>query len=169
MANNYIWDITRFVTYMLPSFLRKSRQVAWLKALLKPIDTLNADLVQFNADTRYALNFTGQVISLERLLNDKFDNSLRRIFIGDGNNTEVILARTGSNALPATEQLAYRTGASAYTGEDFNVFVTSQGGSNQLFDFQVNIPTALVYDAGKLKSYLTTYKRAGKKYKIVTF
>lgn len=167
--NNYSWNLDRFVTYMLPSFLRKGRQVAWLKVLLSPVDTLNNDLVQFNADTRYALNFTGQVISLERLLNDKFDNTLRRIFISDGNNTEVFLGRTGSNNLPIPEQTAYRTGAGAYTGENFTAFRTSQGGSNQIFDFQINVPVALVYSAGKLASYLTTYKRAGKKYRTATF
>jgi hypothetical protein len=154
---------------MLPSFLRKSRQVAWLKALLKPIDTLNADLVQFAADTRYALNFTGQVISLERLLNDQFDTTLRRIYIGDGNDTEVSIARTGSSNPPSPEQIAYRTGASAYTGENFFVFSTSQTGSNQLYNFTINIPSALVYDTGKLNALMGKYKRAGKKYKIVTF
>lgn len=167
--NNYSWDITKFVTYLLPSFLRKAKQIAWIKACLAPMNTLNADLVQFVTDTRYRLNFTGQVISLQRLLNDKFDNTLRRIYIGDGNNIEKFVARTGSNNPPAPEQKVFATGASSYAGEDFAIFATSETGSSELYDFTINIPSALTYNANTLNALVNIYKRAGRKYKILTF
>jgi hypothetical protein len=167
MANNYSWDLTRFVTYMLPSFLRKTKQISWLKALLAPMDRLNSELVTFATDTRYALNFTGQVISLERLLNDTFDNSLRRIYISDGNRQEKFVALTGSNNPPTPEQVIFRSEASSFTGENFAVY--SQSDSNQVYDFQVNVPTGLSYNAGQLNALMNKYKKAGKKYNIATF
>ena len=162
MANNYTWDFTKLVTYLLPSFLRKDRQISWLKAICAPTNTLHSAFETFVTESLYAQNFTGQVISLERLLNDQFDNTLRRIYITDGNREEVFIFNTGAGFAQNNETFFYNGSA---TGEKY----TFSGDSALLHDVVVNVPTGLVYDSIKLNALVRKYKLAGKKYIIQTF
>ena len=69
------------ILYLLPSLLRQARQVAWLKALLTPLLSLQlrfADLVRASLTE---LSYNGQTLQLQRALNDRFDHAFRRILI----------------------------------------------------------------------------------------
>lgn len=163
MANNYTWDFTKLITYLLPSFLRKAKQVAWLKALCAPTNTIHTAFTTFTTEKIYEQNFTGQVISLERLLNDTFDNSMRRIYLSEGNREELFVFNSGEGFAAGNESFVF---VGSGTGEQ-NIFLGDN--STLLYDFVVNIPTGLSYDSARLNALIRKYKLAGKKYIIQTF
>jgi len=162
MANNYTWDFTKLVTYLLPSFLRTDKHIGWLKSLCTPTNTKHTEFVTFTEEKLYEQNFTGQVISLERLLNDQFDDTLRRIYITDGNREEVFIFNGSGGFAVGNETFAYfesGTGAYSFLGDN----------SSLLYDFVVNVPVALTYDSAIFNRLIAKYKLAGKKYIIDTF
>jgi hypothetical protein len=75
--------IHEMITALLPWFLRKPVINAYMQALCTPIGDVNSELVSYASESLYRVAITGQVIYLERLLNDLFDNTLRRIYITD--------------------------------------------------------------------------------------
>lgn len=52
---------------------------------------VNEDYAQFEIDYREDVTYTGQTISLEKKLNDRFDNELRRINIQDGTTYNTVV------------------------------------------------------------------------------
>jgi hypothetical protein len=83
--SRYIIDFASLAKLLLPPFLRQAKMLSWLRALVKPIQSLN---IRFNAlmsRIRYRMRFNGQVMYLKHILNDFYDPVLRRIYLGDGN------------------------------------------------------------------------------------
>lgn len=60
------------------------KHLGWIKSFLSPLQTLINTFRDFAVETFYKLHITGQVVYLEHYLNDQLDNTLRRIYIGDG-------------------------------------------------------------------------------------
>jgi hypothetical protein len=69
---------------VVPSFFRKTRIMALFRALLTPLLAIYVWFSAFRNENIYNLAHNSQVCRLRKLLNDKFDNTLRRITIGDG-------------------------------------------------------------------------------------
>lgn len=74
-------DWGKTLLMLLPPLLRKPKQVTWLKVLLKPLDNLYDD-------TLYKMQHNGQVMYLEKVLNDIF-NPGARYFYSDSINTKM--------------------------------------------------------------------------------
>lgn len=74
-------NITQIIKENTPPILLQPIQQKWLEVLLSPIAYLFELHQEYRIQKLYELDFTGQVISLERLLNDKFDSTQRRIII----------------------------------------------------------------------------------------
>lgn len=85
-----IWDrvytlsFNKFGVHMLPMDLRKPKMVAWVNSMLKPVANLHTNFINYRRKTVYKIDHTSQVFSLEKVLNDAFDQSERRIYIVDG-------------------------------------------------------------------------------------
>jgi hypothetical protein len=84
----YKVDFKKLAILMLPTFLRKPIVVAYLQSLLVPIDSVYYNWSVFRNDNIYKMQHNGQICYLRKALNDKFDPSLRRIYIGNGNRYE---------------------------------------------------------------------------------
>lgn len=80
----YDINLNDLVIHCLPIGLRKSRQIAWLRSLIKPVVNLHTQFINYRRDALYKIDHTPQVFSLEQVLNDAFDVQLRRIYISDG-------------------------------------------------------------------------------------
>lgn len=80
----YTLDFKRFSIHMLPMDLRKPKMVAWVNSLLKPVANLHTKFINDRRKTVYKIDHTSQVFSLEKVLNDAFDQQERRIYIVDG-------------------------------------------------------------------------------------
>lgn len=136
---------------------------AWLYSLIQPIIELYAIFSSYRIQALYTLSFTGQVIYLEKLLNDTFNNGGTEIFIEDGIlKIAPFLFNTAEDADPfyvfntaeTSEANLYLYNTAEYTGN---------------LDFIVKVPTALVFDDNHMKSLINKYKLAGKNYTIQTY
>lgn len=78
------WNISTWKTRQLPTDLRTERQQDWLTALLRGVRYLYVAFVGWVADMRYELRSDGTVWQLEKVLNDRHDRVLRRIYIEEG-------------------------------------------------------------------------------------
>lgn len=75
-------NFTYLIMNLIPPILRRTKQVAWLQVITSYLLIIyNAYIVYRNQTVQYQ-NFTGQVIYLEKRLNDYFDTF--GIFISDG-------------------------------------------------------------------------------------
>ena len=85
MANNiptrYRVDFERLVMLLLPSLLRRPRQLAWLSLLTMPVRNLYRRFITYEATVRRELSYNSQVLLFEAALNDRFDPAVRRIYI----------------------------------------------------------------------------------------
>lgn len=87
-------DFQRLSKQLLPHFWRDTittdaDKVIWLNyycMLFSGLQYSNDDLVNFCAEIRNRLGYSGQHLALEELLNDNYDPTLRRIYIEELNN-----------------------------------------------------------------------------------
>lgn len=167
MAQNvYIVDYDKLIKLSLPTFLRGDIIYAWLKALLQPVKELYNAFVIYKDDAVYRVSHNGSVTLLQKVLNDKFDNSERRIYIKNVEQTDALRFFT---AAASKEQPFNSNTRGAYIG-----FRSGIGFDPNAADFVVHIPieyqsadpTELEKFLIKVGSQLDYYKLFAKKYRI---
>jgi hypothetical protein len=140
-----------------------SRHLAWIRALMAPLSSLNITFMTNVNDIRYRLNLTGQVIYLEHWLNDLFDNNLRRIYITDGDATSPLFL---FNKADTQEPVTIYNKSEAQPP----VYLTNRVESEGQVDFIIHIPFEIATSQAtlvpKLKSATNIYKPAGRRYSI---
>ena len=82
--NYYNVNFGQLAAAILRPFYRTQFNLRWFIALLSPLQTLHAYFLSFRESRLYKIEHTGQVWSLENVLNDAFDTDARRIYITDG-------------------------------------------------------------------------------------
>jgi len=134
---------------------------SWLYSLIQPLIELYAIFSSYRIQALYTLSFTGQVIYLEKLLNDTFNNGGTEIFIEDGGKIAPFIFNTEENE---PDLFIYNTEENE---PDLFIYNTEEYPGN--VDFIVKVPTALVCDDNHMKSLINKYKLAGKNYTIQTY
>lgn len=157
----YTWNIRFWVERILPSFLRKPIQIAWIYSLLKPLDDLNQDFLDKVLFLDRKSKFNSQQMKFAHVLNDVFDSSSRRIRV-----------ETVSKSVQAT----YIFLSSENETPEY-VFLASEGQTplylrtkqelDELKGFVVYVPSSLSSEEARLKSWINYYKLADKTYKII--
>lgn len=149
---------------LFPVQIRGAKNVAWIGALLAPMQSLNALFVVLATGIRYYLGFTGQVGNLEHLLNDQFDDTQRRIYITDPAGTYVFT----TFVFNAIEQ---QPTATIYNTSEVSASATAVlRNLSEVFaagiDFIVKIPVSLNTSAFKTKmgALINRFKQAGRTY-----
>ena len=79
----YQIDWNKLPVILLPTFLRKQKQIAWLKSLFQPIKNIHSQFLDFRSKSNYKIDHTSQTGSIEQVLNDAHDQGERRIYIVD--------------------------------------------------------------------------------------
>lgn len=75
-------DVPALALHLLPALLRRGPRLrAWLLALVAPLAEVYDRFLAHYYATRRELSYTGQTMSLEQALNDRFDPAFRRIVI----------------------------------------------------------------------------------------
>ena len=155
-------------SYLVPYQLRKSRTVEWIGALLQPLQSLNDGFVEWAADVRYFLAFNGQVVYLEHVLNDTFDNSLRRIYIDDPAGNIAITTYVHNKVEQQPPLYLYNVDDAS----NENPLVYNQA---ELFvsddDFIVYVPVGIFNPTVEvqMRDLIDQYRIAGKRYSFLTF
>jgi hypothetical protein len=153
-------DFRKLIIWLLPVNLRTGRHVAWLLALLSPLQTRYTLFNARRAASIYMLGITPQVCCLEKMLNDRYDPDLRRINIADNSRMQRVYLYLEDEQKPLYIPLA---------SEDPTVYLGTMAEMEaREADFVVNVPYAVAYNEPEMRGLLDTYKLAGKMYDIVT-
>lgn len=155
---NNIFQINwfRLVKMLVFPAVQKPVLLAFINALLAPIRTKYNNFIQFKTDTDYRVQHNGQVCYLQKMLNDKFDNSLRRIRVQN---------------VPAKPRLSFYQpeddkSVFFYEDEPLVHFYTPNSYYNE-FDFEVLIPTSLSHYNDQIATEINYYKIYSKNYQII--
>lgn len=152
-------DYYQLIQLVLPTFLRRPCLSVLLNSLAYGIkDLYDTSFCKNREDNIDRLECTGQVCKLRGMLNNRFDNSLRRIRIGEPGE--------GRNFSYALDNNAYNNGH-LYAAD--TTVISSD--NEMLLDnsrFTVELPSEFnIPDTeNKLKNLLNTYKLVSKKYII---
>lgn len=148
---------------MVPVLYRKDRLVHFLIVLLKPIASIYTLFFDFRLYLIKKMKFNGQVIVLENMLNDLFDNSLRRI--------RIITITDRLRKVYVYQSIESKPLYIFRTSENLPVYIsTLQEYQNMSgFDFIVEVPknvwSGSILD--QIKKIVFYYKLAGKKPKFI--
>lgn len=154
--SNKIYDINhnKLVIWLLPNKLKLPVITNWLQALIKPVVTLYLAFKRYRDAKIYQLTITPQVCYLERLLNDRYDNSLRRIYIEDSVDKLPLYIYVAAELKPV-----YLGSKIIYTNAETGLAPN---------DFIIHVPIALQFnfEEPEMLSLVKNYKLAGMTPKI---
>jgi len=80
-SNVYIIDFERLINWLNATFLRAPKYIKYLQAILTPLQRFYNNFMLYKADAIYRVSHNSQKCYMQKVLNDKFDNDLRRIEI----------------------------------------------------------------------------------------
>ncbi len=141
-----------------PSRLRRPFMFLWLNALVAPIRWLYTEFVKYRHLANYKMEHNGQVVYLQKVLNDRFDVALKQIRISDGTKYDWTYLFQSLENKPQylNKILLYDHLSYGITGADFQVHVPS--------GIPIWTNSSLM---AEFRSLLNYYKLAGKRYKLV--
>lgn len=156
-------NIKRHVSRTVPPFWRKLFTLSWLEVLLWPVVTLNETFVAWVDQKRIELNYNGQTIILEAMLNDLFDPTERRIRIQH-----------------TTSEREYDYFVSEGQAADFDYFISEaeparydyyQSEMVELIieGFRVSLPMGLMSQEDQIRGNILKYKLATIEYGLTYF
>lgn len=184
----YKVNFYKFIKILLPPFLRKERQMAWLYTLLKPLVQDHNTFISYREKTIDELKHNGQTYKLEHLLNMKFDTAYKQEFLA---NKEAFAIRK-NNKIYIKDNLSSAAGNEffLYMGDETNeqnkknFHSKNEALEQQLFlreefmvegmeDFIVVYSPELIEDKdsiklGRLKALVQKYKLAGLQFKAIS-
>jgi hypothetical protein len=157
-SNSYNLDFTRLVTWLTPKAFRKPKLAILLQAIVFPFVWLHANFLKYREAKIYQITITPQVCYLERMLNDRFDSSLRRISIGDA---------VWHLPLFIYQEAELKPQALFLESENHPRYVFTEGeAGSALNDFIVLVPSAVSFSDAEMRAMLDSYKLFGTSYTI---
>lgn len=157
----YVINYSKLILHRIPVDLRFDDVVAYLNLLVSPIVYVYTLLLSLREQLIYRLTITPQVVYLEKLLNDRWDNAERRIYIIDGPQYDLLYLYTKAELQPVH---FYRA------SEDQKVFIFTKGEASQItFDFVIYVPNDVTFDTAEMTALVKDYRLAGKLFTIQTF
>lgn len=154
-------DIDKLSKWMLPLRLRTVLLVDLVKCAVKPTKQVYQQFLAHRSENIYEIVHNGQVCKLQAVLNDRFDNTLRRVYIIDGLVILPLFTYKRIEAKPVYMRKRSEATGIRYMRKRSEL---SLGGT-----FIVMVPTVLVFDMHEMKALTNKYKQAGKAYTIQTF
>jgi hypothetical protein len=162
-------DYQRLVNMLLPFTLRKHdlhlplperrhALLSWLHVLLAPVKRVYMEFLIYRHRVNYQMDHTGQVVYLEKVLNDRFDGAAERIRIQDGPKLDwMYLFRTDEKKPKYLKKIHLHNRLSyGDQGADFEVYIPA--------DVPIWTHSGLMAECHSLINY---YKLAGKTYQLI--
>lgn len=148
--NIYNINYGRLVVWLLPNALRKTRLIAYIEALIKPVTSAYLAFRHYRNARLYELAITPQVCYLEKMLNDRYDPLQRRICIVDSVDQD-----PQHIYLAAENKPVYLGVKTIYTMGETSILYP--------FDFFVQVPVVLqgTFQVPEMLQLVNTYKLAG--------
>lgn len=173
---NINWPL--LILRLLPVERRRQMRMEWLRSLLAPFMALYNSFLVYREGTHYKLQFTGQIIYLERLLNDQF-NAGNPAYDTNGIPIGIYITDPTDNLIPVYvwNKIEVRPPLYLYNASESAdpVYLRNQVEFEGNYEYIVNVPIALgnvITDtllAAKMRGWLNIYNIAGKRYKIINY
>lgn len=146
-------DYNTLIKLLIPKQLRNAKMVSWLTVLINPVQYIYNAFMTQRYDNLYIVNHSSQVAYIQAVLNDTFDNTLRRIRILDPTYLDPIYIYLGNELKP---EYVY-TDAEAQTTY---LYTDKETISN--YDFIVQVPVAIIYDLVYMKALINKFRLVSK-------
>ncbi len=153
-------DINTIIRQILPPFKRSQSILEYLRAAVHPLIELHQNFLEQRQKTLEYLAYNSQVIYLERLLNQVFNNGNTGIYISDAVQFDYWFLYNNAEQHP---QYLYNT------SENQPVFLYNEQEFDTNYDFIVWVPTAVTFNINRMRALINRYKLAGKRYDIQTY
>lgn len=156
----YNLDIYKFAQHLLPPMLRKKRMFTFLCVLLLPFYMLVQTFQAFRKQSESNMNINGQVIYIEKILNDTFFLTEKEIYLSDIPDRQLYLYLRNE----AVQTIFYQRNETDVQ----QLYVQQRGEGNMDGNYIVNVP-AFLADKDKLdeiQRIVEKYKPSGRKYII---
>jgi hypothetical protein len=161
MPSIYDIDFGNVALFNLRRKKRKPKFLAAITAAIRPLVMLYQDFKQYRKNKLYELSITPQTCRMECLLNDRYDFTLRRIYIEDAKEFPPVYLYRDVESKPV---YLYRDSEA----QPVYLFTDSEGAIIG-DDFIVYVPVSLVFDSNEMRSLVKKFKLPGMKFKIQTF
>ena len=156
-------DFDKLIIQLAPFGLRKPKLLAFLYVLIAPLKSVYIAFESWEGSKRYDIKYqSGQVAHLEKVLNDIFDTSAKRIQVTAGEYETPLYIY-----LPAEERPLYLPA----TGDD-PIYIQQRNGNVSVgIDFFVRIPESIQDDIDeyRLIAVVNRYKRASKNFQLTYY
>lgn len=153
----YKIDIYKLAQQLLPPVLRRKKLFAFLSVMLLPFAVLLSLFLRFRQQSLDKLNTNGQVIYIEKALNDRFFLKNREIYITDVVTNTFLYKRSEMQA----PFYLHMRGENA-TKEFMNMRYEDNTGNDG--NFMVNVPSFLSEYEDEIRNLIEYYKPAGRSY-----
>lgn len=152
----YDFDIIKYAQYVLRPSLRKRKIFAIISVFLLPLIFIYTLFKSYRKQAIDKLNINGQVIYIEKVLNDRFFLKNREIYITDIAGKESYLYHRSEEQIPS--YLHKRS-----EGAEIK-YIQQRGEGNYSGNYMVNIPSFLSMYENEIKNLIDYYKPAGRSY-----
>lgn len=159
-VKRYIINYTKLVHERIPDELSHPLFTALALVLVTPFVLVYNSLLTFRIQLLYKLSITPQVVFLEKMLNDRYDTTARRIYIRDGKEYNPIYLFQKSEFKPTF--LFQKTET---TPLKIHMFLKNETGQ-YTYDFIVYVPAVVAFDMNELMALVNIYKLAAKSCKV---
>jgi len=159
-VNRYNINYTRLVKQRIPVQISMPNLIALALSCSVPFVYTHTLLMSFRNLILYKLTITPQVVYLEKMLNDRYDTSARRIYIADGKEyTPIFLFRKEE----LKRIFLFRKSESGFLQR----YLYTRNETGQFtYDFIIHVPAIVSFDLNELKALVNIYKLASKTFKI---
>ena len=154
-------NFQQYMSRMIPMYKRQTNRLKLFYWPFLALQQLFDDFIIWRADVYYRLNITGQVLSLQSLLNYKVIGANNSILVKSYNDSGiwVQLSTSEGDAYRVDASLASEATTSANAALEGEIIEASE------IDFYVYVPaTVNIYEVMK---WVENYKIAGKRYEII--
>ncbi|QHB38506.1 hypothetical protein lotta81_gp048 [Flavobacterium phage vB_FspM_lotta8-1] len=154
-------DFQKLSLLLTPIFWRKLAFVSYVYCFIEPLNVLHNEFKIFRKKSIYKIVHNGQVMLLEKVLNDAYDPEERRIYITDSIINDPLHIYTEIEARPVYLDTQY-----LYT---FEVFNETEIDFYVVFPIELKpiSPFDLLNFENIIKALINYYKLASKRYKIL--
>ena len=152
----YDFDIIKYAQYVLRPSLRKRKIFTIISIFLLPLIFIYTLFKSYRKQAIDKLNINGQVVYIEKVLNDRFFLKNREIYVSDIGGKESYLYHRREEQIPS--YLHKRSEGSEIK------YIQQRGEGNYSGNYMVNIPSFLAAYESEIKNLVDYYKPAGRSY-----
>jgi hypothetical protein len=163
-------DFSLIAESLTPHFWRLDKFTSYVRAGITSFQTAADTNSDFTDKISDLLKYTGQHTALEEMLNDKYDDTLRLIYIDENDNILFLGVDIPLNGETITDQLDLAVNADTPLVPTVDIGVNADTGVAVVgYNFTVFVPVAVTYVEAEMRKNLDNYVEATKRYDIQTY